>query len=117
MNTYTFSRYDFATGSFEFRTVQAKSFEEADYKLRLTGFRLFSISKPVGYHALNINERVNLKANAGLLYTTYNPLWIRAFGAWTERPEETRLILKRVAKRDPKLFSPSMMLDKNTISI
>lgn len=112
MKTYVFSRYNFTTHETEFRKVVARSLEQAEKLARWFG-SLFSITKAEGYHALNINERINAKGNAGLLYTTYN----RKYFSLTERPAEARLIVKRISKRDPKMFTPGMLLDANTKSI
>ena len=116
MNTYTFSRYNFNTDSYEFRKVVASCLEQAERLSRFFG-SLFSITKPTGYHALNVHQRINAKGNAGLLYQTFDTLWLRFFAQFMERPAEARVIVKRIAKRDPKLFTPGMLLSKNTQSI
>jgi hypothetical protein len=108
MNTYNFKRGN------EFKKVIASSSEIAQ---KITGYRfsLFSITKPSkeGYHGLTINQRINVKGNAGLLYTSYD----QKFFNMTERPSEARLILKRISKRNPDMFTPSLLLNKNLISI
>jgi len=66
----------------------------------------------MNYFDLSIDQKINCKGNARILYTGYNQKWISGFeGA------ETILILKRISRRDAEIFTPNMLLNKNTVRI
>lgn len=66
--------------------------------------------KPSNYFDLNVNQRINCKGNAEILYTTYKPVLRLQLPHGHE-------ILKRISKRDSAMFTPGMLLNKNTICI
>lgn len=64
------------------------------------------------YQDLSINSKINCKGNARVLYSGYDKLGIIN----SEFPGAC-LILRRISNRDPGLFTPQMLLNKNTVRI
>jgi hypothetical protein len=61
----------------------------------------------MNYAELNINQRINCRGNAEVLYTTFNP-------KYRGRLPYGNMVFKRITKASPGMFVPSRLLPVKT---